>query len=115
MRNPLTSYGRLSDEPYVLEDPLTEPATRRAIWVGQPYENPSTDRYYGLFDDSVMFGDFFTGWVRQLRVDEDGTLIEDRSVGHLTAVTSWRTGPDGYMYVLANGSKLYRAEQVLPE
>jgi hypothetical protein len=48
-------------------------------------------------------------------VDEDGELVEDRSVGHLTEVTAWRTAPDGYMYVLASGNSLYRARQVLPD
>jgi hypothetical protein len=115
LTNPVASYGRASDEPYVLEDPDTEPATRRAIWVSQPYENPSKDRYYGLFDDSVIFGDFFTGWVRQLRVDEDGELLDDRSIAHMVRVTSWKTGPDGYMYVLNLDGVLHRAMQVLPE
>ncbi len=110
--NPLTSYGRKSDEPYVIDDPKTEPATRRAVWVGEAYSSDQ-DRYYGLFDDAVMFGDFFTGWVRRLEVDKDGKLLSDRLVGHLTEVTSWKTGPDGYMYVLTLGGQLHRALQVV--
>jgi hypothetical protein len=109
---PLTYYGRSSDERYVIEDPNTEPATRRAIWVGQAYD-AAKDRYYGLFDDAVIFGDFFTGWVRRLEVDSAGSLISDELVGHLTEVTSWKTGPDGYMYVLTLPGTLRRAVQVL--
>lgn len=111
--NPLTSFGRESDEAYVLEDPLTEPVTKRAVWVGQAYE-PESDRYYGLFTDSVLFGDFFTGWVRRIEVDAQGELISDRSVGHLPRVTSWKTGNDGYMYALTLDSRLHRATQVVP-
>jgi hypothetical protein len=108
---PLAHYGRLSDEPYVIEDPLTEPATKRAIWVGQAY-HAEPDRYYGLFDDAVIFGDFFTGWVRRLEVDAEGTLIGDELVGHLTQVTSWKTGPDGYMYVVTLPGVFHRVIQV---
>lgn len=108
---PLTHYGRDSDEPYVIDDPFTEPEVRRAIWVGEAY-HAEQDRYYGLFDDAVIFGDFFTGWVRRLEVDDEGTLIADDLVGHLTRVTSWKTGPDGYMYLTTLGGGFYRAVQV---
>ncbi|HEY6728925.1 MAG TPA: PQQ-dependent sugar dehydrogenase [Polyangiaceae bacterium] len=108
---PLTHYGRLSDEAYVIDDPLTEPVTKRAIWVGEAYHSDQ-DRYFGLFDDAVIFGDFFTGWVRRLEVDEEGTLIGDEAVGHLTQVTSWKIGPDGYMYTTTLPGMFYRAVQV---
>jgi hypothetical protein len=111
LTEPLTSYGRKSDEPYVIEDPLTEPASKRAVWVGEAYY-AEQDRYYGLFDDAVIFGDFFTGWVRRLEVDDEGTLVGDELVGHLTEVTSWKTGPDGYMYLVTLPGFFYRALQV---
>lgn len=108
---PLAHYGRLSDEPYVIDDPLTVPDTRRAIWVGEAY-HAEQDRYYGLFDDAVIFGDFFAGWVRRLEVDEEGTLVSDDFVGHLPRITSWKTGPDGYMYLTTLSGMFYRALQV---
>lgn len=111
--NPIASFGRASDEPYVLEDPLTEPATKRAVWVGQFYDHP-TDRYFGLFTNTVLFGDFFTGWVRRIEADAQGNVVSDVSVGHLTRVTSWKTGNDGYMYALTLDSRLHRATQVVP-
>jgi hypothetical protein len=111
LTDPVVSYGRKSDEAYSIEDPRTEPATKRAVWVGQAYDHPE-DRYYGLFDDSIVFGDYFSGWVRRLQVDEAGRVVSDLSVGHLTQVTSWKTGPDGYMYALTHGARLHRAEQV---
>ena len=113
--NPITSYGRESNEHYVLDDPDTEPAVRRAVWVGQKYEDASVDRYYGLMDGFLPFGDFFTGWVRGLRVNEAAELVEDRLLGHLTEVTSMKLGPDGYWYALTLNGKLHRAEQVIPE
>lgn len=113
LTDPLLSFGRSSDEPYVIEDPDTEPAVRRAVWVGAGYEAPSVDRYYGLLDGVVLYGDFFTGWVRGAQVDDDGALTSDRLLGHLTDVTSVKVGPDGYLYLLTLGGTLYRAEQVV--
>jgi glucose/arabinose dehydrogenase len=113
LQQPLVAFGRRSDEPYVLEDPNTVPATKRAIWVGVGYEAPSTDRYYGLLDGYVLFGDFFTGWVRGLKLGTDGQLQDDRSLGNLPEITSMRLGPDGYLYALTLGGVLYRAEQAL--
>lgn len=111
--NPIVSFGRASDEPYVLQDPLTEPATKRAVWVGEFYDHP-TDRYFGLFTNAVLFGDFFTGWVRRIEADADGVVVSDESVGHLPRVTSWKTGNDGYMYALTLDARLHRATQVVP-
>jgi len=111
LTEPLIHFGRLSDEPYVIDDPLTDPDTRRAVWVGQAY-HADQDRYYGLFDDAVIFGDFFAGWVRRLEVNDEGTVVSDRLVGHLTDVTSWKTGPDGYMYLTTFSGGFYRAKQV---
>jgi glucose/arabinose dehydrogenase len=111
--NAVTSWGRASDHPYVLEDPDSEPATKRAAWVGVVYEAPSVDRYYGLLDGLLLFGDFFMGWVRGLAVNDDGELRVDRLLGHLTEVTAVRIGPDGYIYLLTYGGTLYRAIQVV--
>jgi len=113
--DPLTDYGRTLQDRYVLEDPDPPSGTGRAVWVGQAYEAPSRDRYSGLFDGKVVFGDFYTGWVRLLAVDAEGRLTEDVLVGHLPRVTSWHTGPDGYMYAMTLSGTLYRAKQIAGE
>lgn len=115
LTNPLTTYGRSSEEPYVFDDPDTNPQTRRAVWVGEVYEDPSVQRYYGLFDGRVVFGDFYTGWVRALRVDDAGALVDDIPVGNLTSISAWHTGPDGFMYALTHDGTLHRAVQVLEQ
>lgn len=107
--DPVASYGRDSDDPYVLEDPLTAPATKRAIWVGEIYSSAQTDRYCGLMDDVVPFGDLFTGWVRGLRVSRSGAVQLDIAMGHLGNVTAWRVGPDGFAYALTLDGTLHRA------
>jgi hypothetical protein len=50
-----------------------------------------------------------------LKVDEAGLLIEDLAVGHLTSISAWHTGPDGFMYALTHDGTLHRAVQVLAE
>lgn len=107
--DPIAYYGRSGDEPYAADDPDTVPATKRAIWVGEIYEAPAQDRYCGLMDQVVVFGDLFTGWVRALRADAEGRVTLDQNVGHLTDVTAWRTGPDGYAYALTLNGELWRA------
>jgi hypothetical protein len=107
--DPKAHYGRNGDDDYDYEDPEAEPNVRRAVWVGDVYDSPSTDRYFGFHDDLLIFGDFFMGWVRGLRVDADGELTDDVFLGHLPAVTSFRVAPDGYMYALTLDGVLQRA------
>lgn len=111
--DPVAYYGREADHPYIADDPETEAATKRAIWMGEIYQSPGTDRYCGLMDDMVVFGDLFTGWVRGLRVDQDGAVTFDESIGHLTNVTQWRVGTDGFAYALGLDGTLFRATLVL--
>lgn len=98
--DPIAAYTRRDDDPYISDDPDTIEASLRAIWVGEIYERPSVDRYHGLMDGVVPFGDLFTGWVRGIRVDEDGVVMMNRSIGNLQNITQWRVAPDGYVYVL---------------
>lgn len=110
-RDPLAWYTRSTEDPYVFDDPETEPATKRAVWVGEIYRTPAKgDRYCGLLGGVVPFGDFFTGWVRGLRVDEEGTVLVDRLLGHHTEITSVRQGGDGYLYALTYRGSLLRIE-----
>ena len=114
--DPVAWYGRSLDHPYAYDDPLTEPATKRAVWVGtMPLSDSGPERYCGLLDDVVPFGDFFTGWVRGLKLEMNGSVQSDRPLGHLPRVTSWRPGPDGFAYVLTLDGILWRAELHLPE
>lgn len=113
--DPIAHHTREGDDPYLIDDPLAEPAVRRAIWLGQIYEKPARDRYAGLMDGVVVFGEFYTGWVRALRVNARGEVTFDRPIGHLVHVTQWRTGPDGYAYALDIHGVLHRAQLEIPE
>lgn len=105
---PLTSYGRLPDEPYVIDDPDAVSGRSRSVWVGDIYEAPPVDRYGGLLAGRVPFGEFYTGWVRTLAVDAEGVLVGDRHLGHLPRITAWHIGPDGYVYALTFDGTLHR-------
>jgi hypothetical protein len=107
--DPMTAWGRDGEDAYTEEDEETEPEVRRAVWVGEAYESPSEDRYFGFHDGFVIFGDFYTGWVRGMRADETGKVVDDILLGHLPGVSQWRLGPDGYMYALTYRSGFKRA------
>ena len=97
VRDPIIHYGR---------------SDGKAVWVGEMYELPSVDRYYGWFTDNVFYGDFYGEWIRAAAVNEHGSVRKNREVGRLGEVTQWRVGPDGYLYALTLPSYLYR---VMPE
>jgi glucose/arabinose dehydrogenase len=106
VEDPVVEWGRTSSEPFDADDPEVVPSTKRSAWVGAVYEEPAEDRYYGLLDDRLVYGDHFTGWVRALDTDGD---LDDRHVGHLAGVVAGRVGPDGYLYLLTLDGTLHRA------
>jgi glucose/arabinose dehydrogenase len=104
LTDPVTSWSRSSSEPYAQEDPATSPSGRRSAWVAGPYQGADTDRYAGNLDGVMLFGDFFTGWVRGMRVDDSGVVVSDRYLANLPAAASWDVGADGFLYVVTYGS-----------
>lgn len=114
LTNPLTQFSRSADDPYVQDDPDASPATKRAMWLGDIYEAPPVDRYCGLMDGVVPFGDLFAGFVRGIRANAAGEVTFDQHLGHLGNVTSWRVGFDGYAYVLTLDGRLHRAVLAAP-
>ncbi len=113
--DPVAYFGRTGDDAYLLDDPEAVPATKRAIWLGDIYENPPVDRYCGLMNDVVIYGDLFAGFVRGIRADADGDVTYNEQLGHLENVTAWRTGTDGYAYALTLDGSLNRVRLDLPE
>jgi hypothetical protein len=105
--DPVIHWGRESDHPYVIEDPLVVPAVRRTIWLGGTYPRTvEVDRYAGRMFDRMLVGDFAAGWIRLVGIDETGAVIHDKAAGHLEAGSSWSLGPDGYLYASTYGSSL---------
>lgn len=107
--SPVAYYGRSPDDALVVDEPDALDSESRAIWVGQIYERPATDRYLGQLSDAVVFGDLFTGAVRALSLDAQGEVLAELPIGFLPYVTQWRPGPDGYIYVLDLAGNLHVA------
>lgn len=102
--DPITAWPHNDDHPYVEEDPETLPGPNRAVWIA-PGPPPGSDHDLGdLLDDTVLFGDVCTGWVRGATIDDEGALVEDRLLGHLPYVTAWTWSPEGTGYVTTFGS-----------
>lgn len=107
--DPVAAYDRSSESRYVLEEPMTIDHELRAIWVGEIYEGARFDRYDGLMDGVVPFGDLFVGFVRGLRANRRSELTMDAPIGLLRDVTTWKVGPDGYAYAANLSGNLYVA------
>lgn len=93
VRDPILWYGR---------------GNGRAIWVGEMYEEPAIDRYYGLLNDVIFYGDYYDGWINGFTVNEHNTVTSDRMYGSKGDITQWRVGPDGFLYALTYTPRLYR-------
>ncbi len=100
---PWLAYGRGNSHPFVLDDPRATTSRLRSVWVGgRPHrEAGDPDPYAGRWDDVIVFGDAFSGFVRATPVDGGG---ESYPVGHLHFATAMTQGPDGYMYAAALGT-----------
>lgn len=96
--DPIVSYDRSATHQYITDEPMAGGMNLRAIWVGEIYENPTIDRYEGLMNGVVPFGDLFVGFVRGLRAGGRPELQMDAPIGRLYNVTTWKVGSDGYAY-----------------
>jgi glucose/arabinose dehydrogenase len=123
--DPVTSWSRELDHPYVLDDLDANPIGGRVGAVGVEYVDRGNDRYATRLTNRVVFTDVCIGWIRSLEVDAGGQVVNDQHIGHLNHAAAWRQGPDGYLYAVTFGrcqtdranvsdapSQLYRAVPV---
>jgi hypothetical protein len=96
--DPIRHWRRTPISDFELEDPDVAAANARVAWVGLEYTEEEADRYDGLLDGRVLYGDMCLGFVRGMRVDDDGQITSDIHLGHKTGVSAWQVGPDGYVY-----------------
>ncbi|MCA9540335.1 MAG: PQQ-dependent sugar dehydrogenase, partial [Myxococcales bacterium] len=98
---PWSWFGR-GQHPFVLDDPEATSSRLRAVWVAGPRRaDGAPDRYAGRWDDVMIFGDAFTGFVRGKPLDGQQPSFP---VGHLHFATAFAQGPDGYVYATALGT-----------
>jgi glucose/arabinose dehydrogenase len=103
-RSPLTYWRRVrndcTDDYCGQGNQVKETRTGRAVWVGVQYGDCGMDRYNGTLTGVQLFGDFFSGWVRGLVLDDAGNrAVKDANLGDLGGLTTMAQGPDGFLYV----------------
>jgi hypothetical protein len=84
-------------------DEAKEGRVGRAVWIGPQYGDCGNDRYGGALTGVQLIGDFFSGWVRGVVINDAGTRGPDRLLGTLGTVTTWDQNKDGYLYVAKFG------------
>ncbi len=97
---PWVAYGR-GQISFVDEDPEARAQRRASVWVGLVYTPGEADPYLGRWNRTIVFGDFFVGFIRGGRADDLG---ETWAAGHLGNVTAMAQAPDGYVYATTIGT-----------
>ena len=110
--DPVVSYDHSDKHKYIEDEPGALTGDSRTIWVGELLHDPEFDRYGGLLNDVVVFGDLFTAAVRGLVLDSEGKVIDNRPIAWMEYVVAWKVARDGYVYALDLGGGLH---VVLPD
>jgi hypothetical protein len=101
--DPWMQYGRTNSHPFVLDDLEATPTNKRSVYVGWIFQPGTPDPYEGRWEDVLLFGDAYLGFVRAVPVSDDGT--GSWHVGHLQFPTAWGQAPDGHVYVATLGQE----------
>lgn len=101
--DPWIHFDRSSSSPYVLEDPEAVPTGKRSVYAGWIYRaapGPSVpnDPYLGLWNDVLVWGDAFVGFMRASKIDGEP---DGWHLGHQPFPSAWDQGPDGYVYMVS--------------
>jgi glucose/arabinose dehydrogenase len=94
--DPFIHFDRSRSSPYLLDDPDAAPTSQRSVYAGWVYQPNDQDRYAGLWNEVLVFGDAFVGFMRAAPLGGSG---ESWHLGHLRFPSAWAQGPDGYVYV----------------
>jgi glucose/arabinose dehydrogenase len=94
--DPSIYYGRSSSEHFVRDDLHAIPTNKRSVYVGWIYQPSENDPYAGLWNDVVVWGDAYVGFMRAAGLDD---LNNSWHLGHMQFPTAWGQAPDGFVYV----------------
>lgn len=95
--DPFVWFDR-SESQYVLDDDKATATSRRSVYAGWVYEPNDKDPYQGLWNEVLVFGDAFVGFMRAAPLGGEG---ESWHIGHMQIPSAWAQAPDGYVYVFA--------------
>jgi glucose/arabinose dehydrogenase len=73
--------------------------------VGAAFYNPPVTTFPAVYAGDYFFGDYVNGWVNRMDVDNDNAVYAFARIGG--NVFDIHTGPDGGLYVAANGGSSY--------
>lgn len=112
LTQPTLHYLHDFNHRYRFEDPMTNPRPGWAIWIGIQYMPNKIDRYNGILNDYVLYGDLFKGWVRAAKVDDQMNLVDDIAVGNLEnfSPVSWNQGQNDFIYLVTMDGNFLRVE-----
>ncbi len=96
--DPWIHYGRSSSHRFVLDDLKANATNKRSIYAGWIYHPQDNDPYEGRWNDVLVFGDAFVGFMRAAKLDDPK---KSWHLGHLDFPSAWGQAPDGYVYVVA--------------
>jgi hypothetical protein len=94
--DPWVHYGRSSSEQFVRDDLQAVPTNKRSVYVGWIYQPVENDPYYGLWNDVVVWGDAYVGFMRAAKLNDPANSWH---LGHMPFPTAWGQAPDGFVYV----------------
>jgi len=94
---PIHGYA-FQDTSFIDQDPEGEPVDAKTVIAGVFYQGPA---YRGALNHSLLYGEFFAGWVRALQFDLSGEIVHDRHVAHFTGITAMKVGKDGAVYAVS--------------
>jgi len=107
-RNPIVAYRRgVEAVDFRAEDPMAVTSSSASVMIGAVYHGP---QYGGLLEGTLLFGDFYDGYIRYVGVSEgtdgNGDITDTDGVPgshlvHEDAISSYVRGPDGFIYMTA--------------
>lgn len=95
--DPWVYFNRSASSPFVSEDPLATPTGKRSVYAGWIYQPNENDQYQGRWNDVLVWGDAFVGFMRASELEGDSAGWH---LGHMNFPSAWAQGPDGYVYVI---------------
>jgi len=92
---PIIWWNRSSEHPYTQADPYADDneGALQTVWIGPIISNQTNQTE----EEFVLFGDFFKGWVRAIKISHSGAVLEHYHVGHISNPTGWVKDGDDWL------------------
>ena len=95
-KDPYVHYGRSNSHEYVVQDIDAVPTNKRSVYAAAIYEPNDNDPYDGRWNDTLVWGDAFVGFMRAAPLDGSGSSYH---IAHYPFPSAWAQAADGYVYM----------------